>query len=67
MTDEESVGQPVMSQMDKNIAKIRQIVCANRRLTMRSIADQMNIDRKTVRKVLLEDLGMCKVLSLIHI
>jgi len=30
-------------------------------LTVRSIAEQVNIDRETVRKILTEDLGMRKV------
>ena len=48
--------------MDENIAKIHQIVRANRGLTMRSIADLWtDIDRETVWKVLTKDLGMCKV------
>jgi len=33
----------------------------NRRLTFRSIADEVNIDRETVRKILTEDLDMRKV------
>ena len=33
----------------------------NRRLTVRSIAEQVNIDRETVRKILTEDLDMRKV------
>jgi len=33
----------------------------NRRLTVRSIAEQENIDRETVRKILTEDLHMRKV------
>jgi predicted transcriptional regulator len=33
----------------------------NRRLTFRSIAEQVNIDRETVRKILTEDLDMRKV------
>jgi predicted transcriptional regulator len=32
-----------------------------RRLTARGIAEQVNIDRKTVRKILTEDLHMRKV------
>jgi len=35
----------------------------NRRLTVKSIAEQMNIDRETVRKILTEDLDMRKVCS----
>jgi len=33
----------------------------NRRLTVRSIAEQVNIDRETGRKILTEDLNMRKV------
>ena len=33
----------------------------NRRLTLRSIEEQINIDRETVRKILTEDLDMRKV------
>jgi hypothetical protein len=37
------------------------IVHENRRLTVRSIAEQANTDRETVRKILTEDLDMRKV------
>jgi len=33
----------------------------NRRLTVRSIAQQVNIDRETIRKILTENLDMRKV------
>jgi len=36
-------------------------VLEDRRLTVRSIAEQVNIDRETVRKILSEDLDMRKV------
>ncbi|XP_074170634.1 COX assembly mitochondrial protein 2 homolog isoform X1 [Rhinolophus sinicus] len=61
VTDEERSGRPVTSRTDENIAEIRRIVCQNRRLTLRSIAEQVNIDRETVRKILTENLGMRKV------
>jgi len=61
VTDEERSGWPATSRTEENIANIRQIVRANRRLTVRSIAEQMNIDRETVRKILTEDLDMRKV------
>ena len=47
VTDEERSGQPPTSRTEENIAKIHQIVCENHRLTVRSIAKQVNIDRKT--------------------
>jgi len=49
------------SRTEENIAKIRQIVRENRRLTVWSIAEQVNIDRETVRKILTKDLDMSKV------
>jgi len=51
MTDEERSGQPATSRTEENIAKVHQIVGENRRLTVRSIAQQVNIDRETVRKI----------------
>ena len=46
------------AELKKNIAKVRQIVRENRRLTVRSISEHVNIDRETVRKILTEDLDM---------
>jgi len=61
VTDEERSGRPATSRTEENIAKIRQIVREYRRLTVRSIAEQVYIDRETVRKILTEDLDMRKV------
>jgi hypothetical protein len=61
VTDEERSGRPATNTTEENIAKIRQIVLEHRRLTVRSAAEQGNIDRKTVRKILTEDLDMRKV------
>jgi len=54
VTDEERSGWPATSRTEENIAKIRQIVRENRRLPVRSIAEQVNVDRETVRKILTE-------------
>ena len=51
VTDEERSGRPVTSRTEENIAKVRQVLRENRRLTVRSIAEQVNIDRETVRKI----------------
>jgi len=61
VTDEERSGWPATCRTEENIAKIRQIVRENRRLTVRSIAEQVNIGREKVRKILTEDLDMRKV------
>ena len=52
VTDEERSGRPATSRTEENIANVRQIVRENRRLTVRSIAEQVNIERDTVRKIL---------------
>ena len=61
VTDEERSGRPATSRTEENIAKISQTVCENRRMTVRGIAEHVNIDRETVRKILTEDLDMRKV------
>jgi len=61
VTDEERSERPATSRTEENIAKMRQIVLENRRLTVPSIAEQVNIGRETVRKILTEDLDMRKV------
>ena len=61
VTDEERSGRPVTSRTEENTGKVRKIVRENRQLTVRSIAEQVNIDRETVRKILTEILDMRKV------
>jgi hypothetical protein len=61
VTDKERSGWPATSRTEKNIAKVRQIVSENRQLTIRSIAQQANINRETVRIILTEDLDVRKV------
>ena len=59
VTDEERSGWPATSRTEENIAKVRQIV-RWKSSAVRSIAEQVNIDRETVRKILTEDLDMRK-------
>jgi hypothetical protein len=47
VTDEERLGRPAISRTEGNIAQISQIVRDICRLTVRSIADQLKIDRET--------------------
>jgi len=60
-TDEERSGRPATSITEEKIAQVRQTVRENFRLTVRSIAEPVNIDRETVRKILTEGLDMRKV------
>jgi len=61
VSDEERSGRPATSRTEENIANVRQIVLENRRLTVRSIAEQSEHHRETVRKILTEDLDMRKM------
>ena len=61
VTDEERSGWPATSRTEENIVKVHQIVGENCRLTVRIIAEQVNIDRETIREILTEDLDMRKV------
>jgi len=61
VTDEKKSGRPATNRTEENIVKVRPIVHENPLLTVRSIAEQVNIDRETVRKILTEDLDMRKV------
>jgi len=61
VTNEEGSGRPATSRTEENIVNFFQILRKNRRLTVRSIAEQVNIDRETVGKILTEDLDMRKV------
>jgi hypothetical protein len=47
VTNEERSGWPAMSRTEENIVKVHQIVRENRQLTVRSTAEQVNIDRET--------------------
>ena len=58
VTDEERSGRAAASRTEENVAKIHQIVHENRWVTVRSITEQVNTDRETVRKILTEDLEM---------
>jgi len=60
VTDEERSGRPATNRTEENIAEIRQIFRENLRLTGRSIAEQVSIDRETVRKILTENLDTRK-------
>jgi len=46
VTDEEKWGRPSTSKTEENIAKFRQTVQENLRLTVRSVSEQVNIDRE---------------------
>ena len=46
---------------DENIAKVKLLVQSDHRLTVQMISDELSLNRKSVQKILLHDLGMQKV------
>lgn len=61
--DDKKTGRPLTSTTEENVEKIRVIVRQDRRMSIRLIAEQLNIDKETVRTILTERLGMRKVCS----
>jgi predicted transcriptional regulator len=54
-------GQPKTQRTDANVDRVRNLVRSDRRLGVRVIAEELNMNRETVRKNLKEDLGMRKI------
>ena len=54
-------GRPSKTKTDENIMRVKKLVQSDRRLTVRMIADELDLNRETVRTILLYDLGMRKV------
>ena len=56
--DEQRSGPPLAARTGDNIALVREFVRSNRRLTVRTIADEVKMNRQTVRLILTEELGI---------
>ena len=61
----ESISAPVVPahQKDANIEKVGEIVGQNRRLSIWAVAEWINIDKETVRQILLNNFNMKKMCS----
>jgi len=59
--DEPLAGRPSNSQTDYNVERVRSLVRSDRRLTLRMVSSELNLNRFTVHKILTQDLGMTKV------
>ncbi|XP_023420390.1 protein GVQW3 isoform X1 [Cavia porcellus] len=59
--DDARSGRPVIHRTDENIQKVKNLVCSNRQLTVRMMAEELNLDKETVRLILKENLNMRKV------
>lgn len=54
-------GRPTTAKNDENVERIRLLVRSDRRLTVRLIADNLNLNHTTVHQVLTNELGMKKI------
>ena len=53
-------GQPKTQRTDANVDRVRTLVRSDRRLGVRVIAEELNMNRETVWQIVNEDLGMRK-------
>jgi len=59
--DEQRSGRPSTTRTRDNTAQVRELFRSDRRLTVNMIADEVNLNREAVRRILTEELGMRKV------
>jgi hypothetical protein len=59
--DEQCSGQPSATWTGDNTSRGRELVRSDQRLTVTMIADEVNMNRETVRLILTEELGMRKI------
>jgi len=56
--DEQRSGRPSTTRTSGNTERLRELVRSNRRLTVKMIADEVNVTREAVRRILTEELWM---------
>ena len=61
VNDEERVGRPSMSTTEENIDEVKKIVLVNRRITVREVADDLNISIGSCHSIFTNHLGMTPV------
>ena len=54
-------GQPKTQRTDANVDRVRTLVRSDRRLSVRVITEELNMNKETVRQIVKEDLGMRKI------
>ena len=59
--DELRAGRPSTSKTDNNVERVRSLVRSDRRLTLRMISSELNLNRFAVHQILTQDLDMRKV------
>ena len=61
MQDDPRIWQPKTKRIDANVGRVRTLVRSDRRLGVTVIAEELNMNRETVRQSVKEDLGMRKI------
>ena len=56
--DDPRSGKPKTQRRDANVDRVRNLVRSDRRLGVRVITEELNMNRETVRQIVKEDLGM---------
>ena len=59
--DEQHSRRPSTTRTSDNTARVRELVRSDRRLTVKMIADEVNVNREDVHRILTEELGMRKI------
>jgi len=59
--DDPRSGQPKTQRTNANVDRVRTLVHSDRRLGVRVIAEELNMNRETVRHIVKEDSGMRKI------
>ena len=61
MEDEPRVGRPSSSKTGDHVERVRSLVRSDRRLRLRMISSELNLNRFTVHQILTQDLDMRKL------
>ncbi|GFV58571.1 hypothetical protein TNCV_2897481 [Trichonephila clavipes] len=61
VSDNPRSGRLVTSVRDENIEKVRKLITKGRQLTVHVIADELQINRESMRQILSQNLGMRKM------
>ncbi|GFX16759.1 protein GVQW3 [Trichonephila clavipes] len=56
--DDSRPGRPSTSKTDENVEKVACLIRSGRRLSIRAIAETVNIDKECVRQILHDNLNM---------
>ena len=59
--DDPLSGRPSTSKTDDNVAKVREVIRSNRRLTVREVSEEVSISKTACHEILTENLGMHRI------